>query len=156
MNTMNRCLTAPLRRFLPLLAATLASLCGLQPLSSAAQLSVRPFPDAALRGLLEVTSPPEVLINGIPARLSPGARIKNTNNLILMSGTLVGQRVLVNYVRDTQGMLHDVWILNETEALEKRAGMGPVTNFTFASDADKPKTDNGKTPFNELPTFQQR
>ena len=70
-----------------------------------------------------------------------------------MSGSLVGQSVLVNYVRNAQGLIQDVWILNAQEALEKRAGMETVTNFSFSSDADKPKTDDGKTPYNQLPSY---
>jgi hypothetical protein len=97
-----------------------------------------------------------VLINGQAERLSPGARIKNPDNLLVMSGALVGQRVLVNYLRNAQGELHEVWILSSTEAAEKRAGMEPVINFTFGSDADKPKTDDGKTPFDQLPKFPQQ
>jgi hypothetical protein len=106
--------------------------------------------------MLEVTQPPNILINGQPERLSPGARIKNSSNMIVLSGNLVGQPVLVNYLRDAQGQIHEVWLLNATEAQEKRAGMETVTNFVFSSDADKPKTDDGKTPFNQLPVFQQR
>jgi hypothetical protein len=34
--------------------------------------------------------------------------------------------------------------------------MEPVINFTFGSDADKPKTDDGKTPFDQLPKFPQQ
>jgi hypothetical protein len=156
MNTMNRCLTAPQHRFFLQLAALMVSVCCWLPQSSTAQSLVRQFPAAALRGMMQVTSPPEILMNGMAARLSPGARIKGPNNLIVMSGTLVGQAVLVNYLRDTQGMVHEVWLLNAQEAQEKRAGMEPVTNFTFASEADKPKTDDGKTPYNQLPSFPQR
>ena len=149
---MNRYLSIPLTRFfLPLLA--LLCVLSLTPSASSAQTGLRQFPPAALRGTLQVTQPPEVLINGAPARLSPGARIKGVSNLLVMSGTLVGQHVLVNYVRDTQGMIHEVWILSEQEALQKRKGMEPTFNFSFGSDADKPKTDDGKTPFDQLPRY---
>jgi hypothetical protein len=97
-----------------------------------------------------------VLINGQPERLSPGARIKNTNNTLALSGSLVGQRLLVNYLRETHGLVHEVWILNEAEAQQKRTGSEPSTNFTFASDADKPKVDDGKTPFDQLPKFPRQ
>ncbi len=152
---MNRCLTA-FQRHLLLLAILMVSIFTLLPGTSKAQPLMRQFPAAAKRGVMEVIAPPEVLINGALARLSPGARIKSINNLIVMSGTLVGQPVLVNYLPDPQGLLHEVWILTEAEASETRAGMEPMTNFTFASEADKPKTDDGKTPFNQLPSFPQR
>ncbi len=122
--------------------------------TGSAQMAVRQFPAAALRGVLEVTDPPTVLINGTPARLSPGARIKGVHNLIVLSGTLVGQRVLVNYVRDSHGLLHDVWILNEQEAQEKRNGMATFIPVTFSSAATR--TDDGTTSFDELPTLVPR
>ena len=149
---MNRCLPIPLLRVLLTLVATLIWTAS----PALAQTQLRQFPPAAKRGMLEVTMPPEVLLNGTPARLSPGARIKGSNNLLVMSATLVGTRVLVNYVRDTQGLIHEVWILGEEEAREKRAGLEPVTNFIFGSDSDKPRTDDGKTPFDQLPKYPRQ
>ena len=119
---MNRCLPSfqhPLSR--PLQCAALASLLGLSSLPLAAQGQLRQFPAAALRGTLEVTTPPDILINGKPARLSPGARIKGTTNTLVMSASLAGQPVLVNYLRDGQGLVHEVWLLTAAEALEKPA-----------------------------------
>jgi hypothetical protein len=152
MNTMNRCLPALKGFSLGLMSLLLIALA---PDPVAAQGLVRQFPAAAKRGTLEVTQPPNILINGVPERLSPGARIKNPNNMIVMSGSLIGQAVLANYLRDPQGQIHEVWLLNPAEAQEKRAGMEPLTNFVFGSDADKPKTDDGKTPFDQLPKFNQ-
>lgn len=149
---MNRCLPALKGFSLGLMSLLLIALA---PDPVAAQGLVRQFPAAAKRGTLEVTQPPNILINGVPERLSPGARIKNPNNMIVMSGSLIGQAVLANYLRDPQGQIHEVWLLNPAEAQEKRAGMEPLTNFVFGSDADKPKTDDGKTPFDQLPKFNQ-
>ncbi|MDD3936721.1 hypothetical protein [Rhodoferax sp.] len=151
---MNRCLTA-LKGLSLGLMSLLLMLVTLAPEPLAAQGLVRQFPATAKRGTLEVTQPPNILINGQPERLSPGARIKNPSNMIVLSGSLVGQALLVNYLRDLQGQVHEVWLLNPAEAKEKRAGMEPVTNFVFGSDADKPKSDDGKTPFNQLPKFNQ-
>jgi len=154
MNTMNRCLF-PLKAPIFSLALALSSL-SLVPTGATAQGLVRQFPAPALRGVLEVVAPPQILINGQPERLSPGARIKSPSNLLVMSGNLVGQRLIVNYLRDNQGMIHEVWLLSPAEAEQKRAGMEPRTNFIFGSDADKPKTDDGKTPFDQLPKFPQQ
>lgn len=99
-----------------------------------AQGVVRNFPANALRGVLQVTTPPLALLDGQAARLSPGARIKNTSNLIVMSATLVNQPLLVNYLRDPQGMLHEVWILTPAEAQQKRAGQQNTGNVRFESD----------------------
>ncbi len=127
----------------------------LAPTSAHAQLAVRQFPAAAKRGALTVTAPPAVLINGAAERLAPGIRIRGTTNALVMSGALVGQTVLVNYVREPQGLIREIWILNAAEAEEERKGMEPVVNFTFESSGDKPKTDDGKTPFDQLPKFKQ-
>jgi hypothetical protein len=155
MNTMNRCL--PARKGFSLgLMTLLVCFVTLAPDTVVAQDLVRQFPAAAKRGTLEVTQPPNILINGQPERLSPGARIKNSNNMIVLSGSLTGQPVPVNYLRDPQGQIHEVWLLNPAEAQQKRTGMEAVTNFVFGSDADKPKTDDGKTPFNQLPKFNPR
>ena len=119
-------------------------------------LAVRQFPVAAKRGMLVVTAPPEVLMNGALERLAPGVRIRGVNNMLVMSASLVGKTVLVNYVREKQGLIQEIWILNQAEADEKRRGMEPVTNFIFGSDADKPKTDDGKTPFDQLPKYPKQ
>jgi len=153
MKTMNRCLHPPIIRMGMLLILGVAWMALGIPSPAAAQNTLRQFPPSAKRGMLVVTTPPAVLINGNAERLSPGARIKSADNALLMSSALVGSSVLVNYVRDGQGLIHEVWILSAQEAREKRAGMETVFNFTFASDADKPKTDDGKTPFNQLPAY---
>ena len=152
---MNRCLNTPKGLWLGL-TALLISVTSLAPMPVAAQEFVRQFPTAARRATLEVTTPPNVLLNGQAERLSPGARIKGLNNQLVLSGSLVGQRMLVNYLRDPQGLVHEVWILSEAEAQQKRSGMEPVTNFSFGSQADQPKADDGKTPFNQLPKFPQQ
>ena len=71
----------------------------------------RTFPATALRGEFVVVQPPDVRLNGKPARLAPGARIRNETNMVQLSGSLVGQKRVVNYTIDPQGELHDVWIL---------------------------------------------
>ena len=152
---MNRCMRSLL---LPLFSAGLcisAATTALLPSVASAQMTVRQFPPAARRGTLQVITPPEILIDGNAERLSPGARIRGLNNMLVMSGQMVGVRVLVNYIRNPQGQIHDVWVLNDLEVQEKRAGSEPVTNFVFGSDADKPKVDDGKTPFDQLPKYKQ-
>ncbi|MFM9880422.1 MAG: hypothetical protein ACKVOO_08450 [Burkholderiaceae bacterium] len=111
---MNRCACLVSR----LLMATAALALWAQ--TAQAQITARPFPEKALRGTLVVTQPPEVTLNGKAARLSPGARIYNTQNLIQLSGSLVGQELLVNYTRDSTGNVHLVWVLTELEAREAR------------------------------------
>ena len=101
--------------------ALLAAL-GLAHLGLSAQVASRPFPPNAVRGVLTVTQPPEVLMNGRPDRLSPGSRIRDTNNMLVLSGALVGQPVRVNYVREPNGSIHEVWILTDGEARQPAPG----------------------------------
>lgn len=121
-----------------------------------AQDTGRQFPVNIKRGVMTVTAPPEVLINGAVMRLSPGVRIRGPNNMILMSGALTGQQYSVNYVLEQQGLVRDVWILTQAEVDQLPKGWDTVTNFQFTFDADKPKVDDGKTPYDQLPKFPRQ
>ena len=79
----------------------------------------RSFQQTVLRGELVVTQPPEATLNGKPVRLAPGARIRNQSNMIQLSGTLLGQTLLVHYTQDTAGDLRDIWILTDAELARK-------------------------------------
>ena len=79
----------------------------------------RVFQSNALRGEIVVTQPPDALLNGKPVRLSPGARIRNAQNMIQLSGSLLGQKLGVNYTLDMAGELREVWILSESELARK-------------------------------------
>ena len=117
---MNRC-TRRLMGTLFFLSASAAFL----PLPASAQTDgvtpkVRQFPKAALRGELVVLGAPNILLDGQADRLSPGARIRDANNMLVMSGTLVNQPLVVNYLRESAGNVHEVWILNSEEIRLKR------------------------------------
>ena len=136
---MNRCLSAVLRR------RTFAGFCALAALTPLPNLAQAPtdqilrlFPQQARRGVLRVTNPPEILIDGKPERLSPGARIRGTDNLIVLSNQLVGRDLPVNYTRESLGLVHEVWLLTPDEQARERAGKNAATqrNFRFSSEAD--------------------
>ena len=155
---MKRCLT-PLARTLQaallVVVLALASLLATPALAQTEELqSVRNFPKAALRGLLVVRAPPDISMNGKADRLAPGVRIRNLNNNFVLSGTLVGQEMLVNYTRDSSGLVYEVWILNPEEAREKRAGL-PSRSFSFSTESSTGPQDDGKTPYNQLPRYKQ-
>jgi hypothetical protein len=82
----------------------------------AAAQAPRSFSAAALRGEIVITQPPELLLNQQPARLAPGARIRGADNMLHLSGELVGQRLRVNYTLDPSGLLLDLWLLTADEA----------------------------------------
>jgi hypothetical protein len=106
------------RQALPAILVGLAAVLPMLADPVVAQTS-RPFPATALRGIFQVVQPPEVLLNGEAARLSPGARIRGANNMMHLSGALVGQNLLVHYTREPSGLVHDVWILTPEEAARK-------------------------------------
>jgi hypothetical protein len=111
----------------------LAALCiALAP--ATAQVK-RSFPADALRGALVVQNVPEVTLNGAPARLAPGARIRGPNNMLAMSGAIAGQRLLVNYTLDMQGQLKDVWILTPEEAAKRPWPATPQEAAQWTFDA---------------------
>lgn len=93
------------------------SLSSAMPDVKVAQVSShsRKFPEKAGFGLLRITQPPEVLLDDKSARLAPGARIYGIDNLLQLSGTLVGKTLAVAYVKDSYGLLHQVWILTDAE-----------------------------------------
>ena len=75
----------------------------------------RVFQATALRGELVITQPPEAVLNGKAVRLAPGLRIRNRLNMIQLSGSLLGQKLIVHYTLDAAGELHDAWILTDAE-----------------------------------------
>jgi hypothetical protein len=98
---------------LRLAIALTATVCLAAPASAQVQ---RNFPQSALRGAIVVGEMPEITLNGQPGRLSPGARIRDTNNMTLVPSSVIGGRYLVNYTIDLSGLVKDVWILRPEEA----------------------------------------
>ena len=105
--------------------------------SAAVAQAPRNFPASALRGEVVITAPPELLLNKQPARLAPGARIRAMDNLLVMSGAAVNQRLIVNYTLDLQGQLLDVWILSPAEMARKPWPTTPqeAASWRFNPDA---------------------
>lgn len=124
---MNRCPTSGQRLRRITLAALAMSALTLWPAAQAQTLH-RMFPAKALRGTLVVVQPPMITLDGAAARLSPGSRIRGTNNLLVLSGQAIGQELTVNYTLTPDGQVHDVWILTEIEAAEKRPRAADLSN----------------------------
>ena len=112
----------------------------------------RQLPKAALLGRMVVQQPPAVLLNGQPAQLSPGARIRSMDNTLAMSGTLIGQVLPVKYLLDSTGLIQQVWILTPDEVRASRKSFS-LSNFLFGSDTATGPVDDGNTPFDQLPRF---
>ncbi len=131
---MNRCLSYLLH--LPGLVFALAlsaTLPANAQTDTEAKPVVRQFPPAARRGELVVVAPPVITMDGKEERLSVGSRIRDANNLLVMSGALAKQKLVVNYTRESAGHVHNVWILNSEEIKEKRPGMS-TSWFGFGSN----------------------
>ena len=101
-----------LRRALAFAAACLLAL------PAAAQVQ-RNFPQIALRGAIVFGVAPEIALNGRPARLAPGTRIRDVNNMMVVPSAVYGGLFLVHYTVDTYGLVKDVWILTADEAANK-------------------------------------
>jgi len=115
-------------------------------------LITRELPKAALLGRMLVQQPPDVMLNGQPTRLAPGARIRDENNQIAMSGALMGQAFPVKYLLDSSGLVSQAWILTASELQASRKPFS-LANFLFGSNATTGPVDDGKTPFDQLPHF---
>ncbi|MGV3570930.1 MAG: hypothetical protein ACO1PB_10050 [Ramlibacter sp.] len=81
-----------------------------------AQGIVREAPRDVKPAMMAVSAtPPIIAMNGEEARLSPGARIRDTNNMLVLSGALAGKTVPTVYKRDSMGLVHEVWLLSPEE-----------------------------------------
>lgn len=89
------------------------------------------FPATALRGELVVTQFPDALLNGQPVRLAPGSRIKNENNLWVPPAGLAGQKLIVHYTVESNGLVMDVWVLNSVELANKPWPRTPAESATW-------------------------
>ena len=74
-----------------------------------APLNVKP-------GVITVSAtPPIIQVDGKEDRFSPGARIRDRENRLVLTGTLAGKSVYSVYKRDAAGLVHEVWLLTEEE-----------------------------------------
>jgi hypothetical protein len=101
-----------LRRVLVLATACLLAL----PVAAQVQ---RSFPQTALRGAMVFGEAPEIALNGRPARLAPGTRIRDASNMTVVPSAVYGGRFLVHYTVDSYGLVKDVWILTVEEAANR-------------------------------------
>ena len=97
-----------IRRTAILAALTLAMATG------AALAQLRTIPADAKRATLTHVRETDVTLDGKPARLSPGAQIRDQNNRIVLPAMLP-PGTKVKYLPDAVGNLHRIWILSEQE-----------------------------------------
>ena len=86
-------------------------------LAFGAHAQLRTIPAEAKPATLRHVHDTIVEVNGKPARLAPGAQIRDTHNRLVLPATLM-DKTLVRYLSDTGGMVHRVWILSAEEAAQ--------------------------------------
>ena len=85
-------------------------------LASAQVSSIRSAPRDVKPAIISVSAtPPIIEVDGKPDRLSPGARIRDREDRLVLTGMLANQSVYTVYKRDSVGLVHEVWLLNEEE-----------------------------------------
>lgn len=96
--------------------------------AAAAQITtVRGAPVGVKPALIAVSAtPPIISVDGKDDRFSPGARIRDRDNRLLLTGALAGKTVYSVYKRDAAGLVHEVWLLTEEE-YRKLGGSGADT-----------------------------
>ncbi|MCG2595584.1 hypothetical protein LZ009_22630 [Ramlibacter sp. XY19] len=84
--------------------------------AATAQGIVREAPRDVKPGIMAVSAtPPIITMDGKDDRLSPGARIRDVNNMMVLTGGLANKTVYTVYRRDGSGLVHEVWVLTEAE-----------------------------------------
>lgn len=86
----------------------------------------RNFPPAAIRGNMKAFKYPAMKIGDKAYRLSPGSRIYNKQNLIIMPVAVQNTPTPIMYMLDTRGDLSQVWLLTTDEALRHPLGLAPI------------------------------
>lgn len=114
-----------------------AGLLAAAVMSSAFGQVPRNFPANALRGELQIVQPPQALLNGQAANLAPGSRIRGADNMIQLSGGLIGPKYVVNYTLDPTGYVKDVWILTAEERAKRPwpVNLKEASTWSFNYDA---------------------
>ncbi|HEX2545058.1 MAG TPA: hypothetical protein VHL79_09285 [Ramlibacter sp.] len=84
--------------------------------TSFAQTVMRDAPKDVKPAIIAVSAtPPIITVDGKEDRLSPGSRVRDRNNMLVLSGALAGKTLYTVYRRDPSGLVHEVWLLNEEE-----------------------------------------
>ncbi|MBC5785165.1 hypothetical protein H8N03_19615 [Ramlibacter sp. USB13] len=103
-----------MNRWIP--TATLAALVFAAGTASAQITSERGAPLGVKPAVMAVSAtPPIIQVDGKDDRFSPGVRIRDRDNRLVLTGTLAGKTIYTVYKRDGMGLVHEVWLLNEEE-----------------------------------------
>jgi len=81
----------------------------------AALTQQRVIPEQAKRGYVQHVGGPEISIDGRPARLAPGAAIRDQKNFIVVPGSMPRAGAWADYTKDASGQVSAVWLLTPAE-----------------------------------------
>ena len=80
-----------------------------------AQQRMVPISPKAKRADITFNRTPDILVDGKTARMAPGVRIYDRNNMMAMSGVLDGTTKAKYLVEETTGLVIGIWILTDDE-----------------------------------------
>jgi hypothetical protein len=83
-------------------------------LAAGAAAQMRTIPGDAKHGKVRHLEEMTLEIDGNPQRLSPGAQIRDANNMVVLPAAL-SERADAKYLLDASGQVHRVWILSARE-----------------------------------------
>jgi len=81
----------------------------------------RAIPLAAKRALLKYDREALVSLDGAPARLAPGATIRDPRNLIIVPAAIPRAGAWADYLLDRDGQVLRVWLLSADELARPRS-----------------------------------
>ncbi len=109
---------APMRQLIIRIAASVVVYgltAGLAASLAFAQQRTIPISPKAKRADITFNGTPDVFVNGQAARLAPGVRIQDRNNLMAMWGSLQGTATTKFLLEATTGYVIAIWILTDAE-----------------------------------------
>ena len=80
----------------------------------------RQIPADAQRGWLRHVQETGIAIDDKPLQLSPGATIRNQQNMIVVPASLPGSGALAEYQLDPSGQVSRAWLLTPEEAAREK------------------------------------
>ena len=86
-------------------------------LAATAAAQMRAIPADAKHGLVRHLEEMTLEIDGKPRQLSPGALIRDANNLLVLPASLA-EKADARYLLDASGLVRRVWILSAREIAE--------------------------------------
>ena len=105
--------------------------------SPAAAQVQRSFPQNALRGAIVFGAAPEIAVNGQRARLAPGARIRDANNMSSCPRPSTAASSWCTTRSTPPALVKDVWILTPEEAAKKPWPTTPEQSPDLAVRSDR-------------------